>query len=216
MVPKLSGRDRNLEVQGDLSRGTGEGAAHATADSRNAIWRASCRDHSTLYAGSIRYLAGLDEGLRQNCRRHRRTGCIRRRVGSPRTVRLLLDTHIWLWSLLEPVRLAPAVAKALTDPDAEIWLSSISLWEAALLAERGRIEIVGEIQDWLAEAQARAPLSEAPLTHEIAMRSRSVDLPHDDPADRFIAATSAVLGLTLVTSDRRILRSKELSLLANH
>lgn len=131
-------------------------------------------------------------------------------------MRLLLDTHIWLWSLLEPVRLAPAVAKALTDPDAEIWLSSISLWEAALLAERGRIEIVGEIQDWLAEAQARAPLSEAPLTHEIAMRSRSVDLPHDDPADRFIAATSAVLGLTLVTSDRRILRSKELSLLANH
>lgn len=131
-------------------------------------------------------------------------------------MRLLLDTHIWVWSLLEPERLAPRVAHALTSADAELWLSSISVWETALLVERGRIEIAGDFSDWLAAAQAGAPLSEAPVTNEIAVRSRSIDLPHDDPADRFIAATAAVLDLTLVTADRRILDSKQLSLLPNH
>lgn len=136
-------------------------------------------------------------------------------MGIRRPVRLLLDTHIWLWSLLDPARLTPAVANALTAADAEIWLSSISIWETALLAERGRIEIVGDLVDWLADAQARAPLSEAPVTHEIAVRSRSVDLPHDDPADRFIAATAAVFGLTLVTADRRILQAQQIALMPN-
>lgn len=130
-------------------------------------------------------------------------------------MRLLLDTHIWLWSLLDPARLAPPVAEILAADNAEIWLSPISIWETALLVERGKIEIVGDLHDWLAAANDRAPLNEAPLTHEIAMRSRSIDFPHGDPADRFIGATAAVLDLTLVTADRRILESKQLSLLAN-
>jgi len=46
-------------------------------------------------------------------------------------VRLLLDTHIWLWSLLEPAHLVPAVANALADTDSELWLSPISTWEMA-------------------------------------------------------------------------------------
>lgn len=130
-------------------------------------------------------------------------------------MRLLLDTHIWLWSLLEPTRLVPEVADALADAKSELWLSPISTWEFALLVERGRVAIEGELGAWLTEANACAPLNEAPLTHEIAIRSRSLDLPHGDPADRFIAATAAVLDLTLVTADRRILRSTQLSLLAN-
>lgn len=130
-------------------------------------------------------------------------------------MRLLLDTHIWLWSLLEPERLDPVVADALTADDAELWLSPISTWELALLVERGRVELAGDLRTWLDEARRRAPIYEAPLTHEIALRSRSLDLPHGDPADRFIAATAAVLELTLVTADHRILQSKQLSLLAN-
>ena len=129
--------------------------------------------------------------------------------------RLLLDTHIWLWSLLEPELLAPKVTTALADPASELWLSPISTWELALLVERGRVEIVGALPHWLAEADRRAPLKEAPLTREMAIRSRSLDLPHGDPADMFIAATAAVLDLTLVTADRRILQSKQISLMAN-
>ena len=58
-------------------------------------------------------------------------------------------------------------------------------------------------------------MKEAPLTHEVAMKSRSIQLPHKDPADRFIAATAFVYGLTLVTADSNIAVSQEISLLVN-
>ncbi len=130
-------------------------------------------------------------------------------------MRLLLDTHVWLWSLLDPTRLTARVRRALSKADNELWLSPVSTWEFALLVERGRIEIAQDLDTWLAMANERAPMREAPLTHEIALRSRTLDLPHGDPADRFIAATAAVMGLTLVTADRRILASKQLTLMAN-
>ena len=130
-------------------------------------------------------------------------------------MRLLLDTHIWLWSLLDPTRLGKKIRRTLEDPDTELWLSPISTWEFAMLVEYGRIEINTEIEEWVADAMTLAPLNEAPLTHEIAIRSRSVQLPHKDPADRFIAATALVLDLTLVTADARLLAAKTLPTMAN-
>ena len=54
-------------------------------------------------------------------------------------MKLLLDTHIWLWTLLEPERLPPELADHLRDAGHELWLSPISVWEAILLAEKGRV-----------------------------------------------------------------------------
>lgn len=53
-------------------------------------------------------------------------------------MKLLLDTHIWLWSFLEPERLSRRVAEALEETAIELWLSPISVWEALVLSERGR------------------------------------------------------------------------------
>ncbi len=58
------------------------------------------------------------------------------------------------------------------------------------------------------------PLVEAPVTHEVAIQSRLVNLPHSDPVDRFLAATALVYDLTLVTADRHLLRSRSISTLA--
>lgn len=57
---------------------------------------------------------------------------------------------------------------------------------------------------------ARVPLREATLNHEVALRSRSVDLKHEDPADRFIAAAALVYDLVLLTEDERLLQSTQL------
>jgi PIN domain nuclease of toxin-antitoxin system len=54
-------------------------------------------------------------------------------------VRFLLDTHIWLWSLLDPARLGPRTRAALDDATSEKWLSPITLWETLMLAERQRV-----------------------------------------------------------------------------
>ena len=64
-------------------------------------------------------------------------------------MRLLLDTHIWLWSLLEPSRLGPRTAAALEDPDNELWLSPISVWETLMLAERQRVELRPDPEQWI-------------------------------------------------------------------
>jgi len=130
-------------------------------------------------------------------------------------LKLLLDTHIWIWSVLAPDRLSPQVATALESAENELWLSPISLWELLLLVEKGRLHLDMEPLAWIERALDLAPLQEAPLTGEVALRSRTVDLPHQDPADRFLAATAVVYGMTLVTADENILKSKTVSLLSN-
>jgi len=109
-------------------------------------------------------------------------------------VKLLLDTHVWLWALQAPSRLNPRVRKELSNPANELWLSPVSTWEALLLNERGRIRLPVNLTQWL--AQATAPLREAPFTHEIVLAAQQLPLPHRDPADRFLAATAQDLDET--------------------
>ena len=130
-------------------------------------------------------------------------------------MKLLLDTHIWLWALLEPERLTATVSAALESPENELWLSPISVWEAMVLAERGRIAINASPADWVQEMVRAIPRQEAPLTHDIAVASRQLSLSHQDPADRFLAATAHVMRLTLVTADDRLLHCTEYARLAN-
>lgn len=119
-------------------------------------------------------------------------------------MRLLLDTHIWIWSLLEPARLGRGIKGRLEETANELWISPISLWETMLLAERGRLELDESPAGWIDRQLATVPLRDAALTRAVAMKSRELDCPHEDPADRFLAATAAVYELTLVTADKRL------------
>lgn len=130
---------------------------------------------------------------------------------------LLLDTHIWLWSHIEPERIGKRAKAAMQDQANRLWLSPVSVWEYLLLAERGRLKMRGDTTptNWLEAVLSRAPMNDAPLTREVAIRSRSVRVVHDDPADRFLAATADVYDLTLVTADDRLLRGKGYRTLAS-
>ncbi len=130
-------------------------------------------------------------------------------------MKLLLDTHIWIWSLFAPDRLTGTVAEHLESPANELWLSPISVWETLLLVERGRLKVRGQPAAIVNDMLKTGPLREAPVTHAVAMRSRRIQLPHEDPADRFLAATAAVYELTLVTADDRMIDSSGFPVLAN-
>jgi PIN domain nuclease of toxin-antitoxin system len=132
-------------------------------------------------------------------------------------VNLLLDTHVWLWSHTAPERLTKRVTAVVTDPTNDLWLSPISIWEFLLLAQRGRVRLQAGLgaRDWVEAALSRVPMHEAALTREVALRSRSVRVEHEDPADRFLAASAEVYELTLVTADERLLRGKGFRTLAN-
>ncbi len=130
-------------------------------------------------------------------------------------MKLLLDTHIWLWSTLEPQRISRRVEKALTDPANELWLSPVSVGELIVLLRKERVTIPGEVGVWVGETMRGLELTEAPLTVEVALAIASINFPHGDPADHFIAATAKVFDLTLVTADERLMRLPEIRIMAN-
>lgn len=123
-------------------------------------------------------------------------------------MKLLLDTHIWIWSVLDPSKLGQRVIAALRDGTSELWLSPISLWELAILAEKRKVELRGGLWNWIDAAQRSAPMREAPLTSEVVRALDRIEVPHKDPADRFLAATAAALDLRLVTSEARLLTGR--------
>ena len=134
-------------------------------------------------------------------------------MGGVEGLKLLLDTHIWLWSLEDSALLGKRTVQELRSEDNELWLSPISLWEALVLNQKGRIRLPGDVQSWI--VRATSPFREAPLTHEIAAIAQELSLAQRDPADRFLAATAKVLGLTLVTADVRLLGLGDIATLSN-
>jgi PIN domain nuclease of toxin-antitoxin system len=120
-------------------------------------------------------------------------------------MKYLLDTHIWLWSSMQPDRLSKAVTRILGDKQNELWLSPISIWELTLLCRKGRLRVQPDIPTWVAKSTSDLQIVEAPLTMEVALAMPSMSFSHGDPADHFLAASAKVFGLTLLTADEKML-----------
>jgi len=119
---------------------------------------------------------------------------------------LLLDTNALLWMSGDSDELGPKARAAIDEAVAQekAAFSAVSVWEAALLVRRGRYDLGLPVARWRADLIA-AGLAEAPLNGiAAALAGEWTDL-HDDPADRFIAATAQQMGATLMTSDKRLL-----------
>ena len=128
-------------------------------------------------------------------------------------MKFLLDTHVILWSAAEPEKLPSKIAEELEKESNELWFSPISVWEILLLAEKKRIILRADHEKSIRKMFKKLPFREAFINQEVAIQSRKINLPHQDPADRFIAATAIVYDLTLVTADRRLIDAKGFSVL---
>ena len=123
------------------------------------------------------------------------------------TAMIVLDTHVWIWWVSSPSFLSET-AKTAIDGEVtkkEIFISSISVWEIAILVSRGRLKLTMSDNDWVTASEALPFLNFVPVNNSIAMKS--VNLPgilHNDPADRIIIATALSLGAVLVTKDEKI------------
>jgi PIN domain nuclease of toxin-antitoxin system len=107
------------------------------------------------------------------------------------------------------------VTRELNNPENEIWLSAVSIWELRLLHDKGRIRLIPDAVSWINDNLARLRIREAPLTFEVALAVSALNLPHNDPADGFIAATAKIFGLTLVTADQELASLKDIAVLRN-
>lgn len=127
-------------------------------------------------------------------------------------MRLLLDTHVWLWNLLEPERLSASATEVLADPENDLHLSPISIWETLVLARKGRLHLEPTADRWVGDALQRSAARMAPITHAVARKSEDLEsFEKLDPADRFLVATALLQDLTLVTADRTMLRHPPLA-----
>ena len=122
-------------------------------------------------------------------------------------MRVLLDTHTWIWMAGTPERLPIQVQSILDLANTDCFLSPISVWEVLLLARKNRIVLDREPMAWVEASVEQLRLSILPITLEIAMDTNRLDgFDRQDPGDRFIVATARVHQLTLLTADEWILR----------
>jgi len=117
---------------------------------------------------------------------------------------IVLDTHAWIWWVADPARLSSAAKRAIEKARVR-GVCAISVWELAVLIERGRLVLDREVTDWVRDALALPGVELLPLTPEIALAAGGAVLElHGDPADRMIAATALAHRARLVTKDERL------------
>ena len=122
---------------------------------------------------------------------------------------ILLDTHVWIWlSLRKQKSLSGKAIKAIKSADKK-WIAAISCWELAKLVEKNRIRFSIPTLTWIRRSLNQYNIKVADLSPEIAVESTLLRGFHKDPADQLIAATSRILGIPLVTSDKQILGFSE-------
>ena len=115
---------------------------------------------------------------------------------------IVLDTHVFIWFAWDDPRLESWIKRVLEDDPSQVYVPTICLWEALLLVEKGRISVEGQNPGrTLRQYIDQAGFVEAALTADIAVLSRTLPFAHNDPADRFIAATAHSLGAALATKD---------------
>ena len=132
-------------------------------------------------------------------------------------MKLLLDTHIWIWMIISPEKLSRAVRRQLDDPKNQLFLSPVSVWEAYHVVQRKRIRVLRDsVSEWIGKALTQASLQEAPFNFTVAAQAGQITLPQSDIGDVFIAATACAYNLTLVTADAQLPDCSWLKTLSNN
>ncbi len=122
---------------------------------------------------------------------------------------LLLDTHVWIWVSIDEKKMLSGKAKRFIKEAKRKWISAISCWELAKLVEKKRILFSIPTITWIRRSLSEYGIDVAELSPEVAVESTQLKGFHQDPADQIIVATSRILGMPLLTSDRKILDFSE-------
>ena len=112
-------------------------------------------------------------------------------------MKLLLDTHVFLWWLSDPKLLSSAAATAIADPQNRILVSVVALWEIAIKRVIGKLSAPIDLQ--MDVTRAGFDLLALEVAHIVA--TEQLPLHHRDPFDRMLVAQAVIEGATLVTRD---------------
>ena len=114
---------------------------------------------------------------------------------------VLIDTHVWIWSLADPSRLSPESRSLLSSSRNVVYLSAASAWELAIKAALGKIELPESVETYVPTRMARQGITALPVTHAHALRVSTLPPHHRDPFDRLLIAQALVERLPILTAD---------------
>ena len=119
-------------------------------------------------------------------------------------MKLLLDTHVALWSFAEPERLSALAREAIVNRDNLVFLSAASTWEIAIKYAQGKLQLPSAPENLLPMQVARAGLSFLPIDFEHTLAAAQLPPHHRDPFDRMLIAQALVENLMLMTVDPKM------------
>ena len=119
-------------------------------------------------------------------------------------MRLLVDTHAYLWWGIDPSKLSTRAAEALSNSENEIYVSVASLWEIMVKSKLGKLELPVSLQIYAARQREENLVQTLAITEAHVYAHATLSDLHKDPFDRMLVAQSLSEGLTLVTRDARI------------
>jgi PIN domain nuclease of toxin-antitoxin system len=116
-------------------------------------------------------------------------------------VTVLLDTHVWLWMLTTPDRLATAARELVEDVSTTLLLSAASTWEIAIKYSLGRLPIPQPPEHYVPERMRTSGVDGLPIEHSHTLRVSALEPHHRDPFDRLLVAQSQLERVPLLTAD---------------
>ena len=116
-------------------------------------------------------------------------------------MRLLLDTHCWLWLESAPERLSERVRRQLADPETELLLSVVSVWELAIKTALGKLELPEALATYVPSRLRRSSVGTLPVRLEHALEVAQLPPHHADPFDRMLIAQARAERLPILTAD---------------
>jgi PIN domain nuclease of toxin-antitoxin system len=127
-------------------------------------------------------------------------------------MRILLDTHIFLWFISGDSQLSTNVRDAICDPDNEVYLSAISVWEAIVKYQLGKLPLPEEPETYLPKQRNLHQIANLDLDESSVIQLAKLPLLHRDPFDRMLICQALQNGLTIATVDAAV-RAYPVSLL---
>jgi PIN domain nuclease of toxin-antitoxin system len=118
-------------------------------------------------------------------------------------MKILLDTHCWLWWTTAPEKLREPALAQIADAENTILLSAASSWEIAIKYALGKLPLPEAPEIFVPKRMARDAVHALPIEHAHALRVASLPLHHADPFDRLLVAQAQVEGIPLMTVDRQ-------------
>ena len=116
-------------------------------------------------------------------------------------MRLLLDTHTFLWWIEDAPQLSEHARMLIADPNNHLFLSAASGWEIAIKARLGKLRVHDELERFLAEQLSMNQISALPITMYHALHVQRLPLHHRDPFDRMLIAQSQLEAMPIITMD---------------